>query len=52
MNSNNKLNSNHLPLLFIDVGTDNVKFTQPVLNSYLLSNILREEISKKTLIGK
>lgn len=34
--------NNYMPLLFIDVGTDNVKFTQPVLNSFSISNLLRE----------
>jgi len=47
MNSNKtKCLSNNMPLLFIDVGSDNVKFTQPVLNSYSISNLLREGNNK------
>jgi hypothetical protein len=42
MNSGNKLNS-YLPSIIIDVGSDNVKFTQPILNTYSISQLLREE---------
>ncbi len=31
------------PTLIIDIGADNVKFTQPILNSYYISQMLRNE---------
>jgi len=31
------------PSLIIDTGTDNVKFTQPILNTYSISQLLRNE---------
>lgn len=47
MTSYKKCISNKMPLIFIDVGSDNVKFTQPVINSFSISNLLREVEDKK-----
>jgi hypothetical protein len=38
--------SNNMPLLFIDIGSDNVKFTQPILNAFSISNLLRDGQNK------
>lgn len=32
-----------MPTIFIDIGSDNVKFTQPILNTYSIAQILRNE---------
>jgi len=42
MHSNTIGLSNYMPLLFIDIGSDNVKFTQPILNAYSISNLIRD----------
>lgn len=37
------LASAYLPSLIIDIGSDNVKFTQPILNTYSISKLLNNE---------
>lgn len=47
------LASAYLPLLIIDIGSDNVKFTQPILNTYSISKLLNNEdaIAQNNLDG-
>ena len=42
MSSSSKTNSFH-PSMIIDIGTENVKFTQPILNTFSISQLLRNE---------